>query len=62
MLQYERKPSRVLLSKGLTEEEANNVLRFSLDYRLKNEEIEEFGRGLRRCLMDLKFDEIKDGE
>lgn len=51
---HKRKPSRVLLNIGLTEDEANNVIRFSFDYRLKDEEIEEFGKRLRRCLLAIK--------
>ena len=47
---YEKESSHVLKAIGLTDEEANNVLRFSFDYRLKDEEIIEFGRRLRKCL------------
>lgn len=48
------KPSRVLQSIGLSDEEINSTLRFSFDYRLTVTEVKEFGKILRKCLIALK--------
>ena len=50
----EAKPSRILKAIGLSDEEANNTLRFSFDYRLTDEEIDRFEKILRKCLIALK--------
>lgn len=51
---HENKPSRVLTSIGLTEEQANSTLRFSFDHTLQLNETVEFGQILRKCLVMLK--------
>lgn len=50
----EKTPSRVLKRIGLTDEEALSTIRFSFDHTLKNKDIEEFGKILRKCLVALK--------
>lgn len=51
---HENKPSRVLTSIGLTEEQANSTLRFSFDHALQFSDTIEFGYILRKCLIALK--------
>ena len=51
---HKSEPSRILTSIGLTEEQANSTLRFSFDHTLKEEDITEFGKILRKCLIALK--------
>lgn len=50
----QKKPSRVLLRIGLTEEKAKSTIRFSFDHTLTYEEIDDFGRILFKCLVMLK--------
>ena len=53
----EKTPSRVLKRIGFTDKEALSTIRFSFDHTLKEEDIENFGKILRKCLMVLKQNE-----
>ena len=49
-----KEPSRILKRSGLSDEEALSTVRFSFDHTLTKEDIKEFGKILKKCLLFLK--------